>query len=180
MSESASSLEDLQQRLGESTKDLKQNIATVLSTSTLDESERFTVAICSAYFLKSATLVKSLIAEAGDRVSSQHVEDAKSAAAIMAMNTVYYRFRHMIGKEAYSQLRAGLRMQRISKPDTTKAIFELCSIACAALAGCEVCVQSHEASLLKENVREEQIHDAIRIAAVVSGFHTALCAEETN
>jgi len=178
VSASAIVLEELRQRLGESTKDLKLNISTVLSTSSLAEADRFTVAICSAYFLKSATLVKSLVAEAGDRISSQHIEDAKAAAAIMAMNTVYYRFRHMVGNEAYSQLRAGLRMQRISKPDTSKATFELCSIACAALAGCEACVQSHEASLIKENVREEQIHDAVRIAAVVSGFQTALFAEE--
>ncbi len=101
------------------------------------------------------------------------VADAKAAAAIMAMNTVYYRFRHMIGKESYQHRQAALRMSRMIRPATTKALFELCSLACAALAGCEACIKAHEASLLKEGMTEDQVHDSVRIAAVVNGFLTA-------
>jgi alkyl hydroperoxide reductase subunit D len=172
-------LESLRQKLGDPTKDLKLNISSVLSSGALDETQRYTVAICSAIFLKDDQLTRVLVAEAGERVTKNQLADAKSAAAIMAMNTVFYRFRHMVGKESYQQIRAGLRMQCIAKPLSSKATFELCSLACAALAGCEMCIQSHEASLIKEGLREDQINDVVRIAAVVSGFQTALFAEAT-
>jgi len=86
----------------------------------------------------------------------------------MAMNTVYYRFRHMIGKESYSARPARLRMNRMNQPTTTKADFELMSLGCAALAGCEMCLKSHESSLLQLSLSEEACHDAVRIAAVVN------------
>jgi alkyl hydroperoxide reductase subunit D len=87
----------------------------------------------------------------------------------MGMNTVYYRFRHMIGKESYSSRPARLRMTRIAQPATDKATFELMSLACAAQAGCEACIQNHEGSLVKLGVSEDACHDAVRIAAVVRG-----------
>jgi alkyl hydroperoxide reductase subunit D len=59
-------------------------------------------------------------------------------------------------------------MDRMNQPATTKADFELMSLGCAALAGCEMCLQSHESSLLQLNVSEDACHDAIRIAAVVN------------
>ena len=34
-------------------------------------------------------------------------QDARSAAALMAMNNVYYRFRHMVGKPVYGEKRPG-------------------------------------------------------------------------
>jgi alkyl hydroperoxide reductase subunit D len=171
-----SSLEDLKNALGDETKDLRLNLASVLSTSSLDETQRYAVAYTSALFLSDTALADAIAAEAGDRLTSDVLADARAAAALMAMNTVYYRFRHMVGKESYAQRPAGLRMSRMARPATSKALFELCSIACAALAGCELCVQSHEASLLKEGLTEDQVHDAVRIAAVVNGFRTAVLA----
>ena len=106
-------------------------------------------------------------------MSAEAREDAKAAAAIMAMNTVYYRFRHMVGKESYSKMPAGLRMNRMSRPATSIALFELCSIACAALEGCELCIQSHEAKLTAE-LSENHVHEAVRIGAVIKGASVAL------
>ena len=39
-----------------------------------------------------------------------------AAAVLMAMNNVYYRFRHMVGKPSYQTKPARLRMNRIAKP----------------------------------------------------------------
>jgi alkyl hydroperoxide reductase subunit D len=94
--------------------------------------------------------------------------DAVAAAGLMAMNTVYYRFRHMLGKESYEARSPRLRMGRMAQPATSKADFELMSLACAALAGCEVCIRSHEASLLHLGLGEDACHDTVRIAAVVN------------
>ena len=96
------------------------------------------------------------------------------------MNTVYYRFRHMIGKDSYQHKPAGLRMNRMMRPATSKALFELCSMACAALAGCEMCLRSHEESLLKEGLSEDQVHESVRIAAVVNGFSVALATPQVG
>ncbi|MFM8985141.1 MAG: carboxymuconolactone decarboxylase family protein, partial [Planctomycetia bacterium] len=96
------------------------------------------------------------------------ISDAVAAAGLMAMNTVYYRFRHMLGKESYEARSPRLRMSRMAQPATSKADFELMSLACAALAGCELCIKNHEASLVHLGVGEEACHDAVRIAAVVN------------
>ena len=42
------------------------------------------------------------------------IEDARAAAALMAMNNVYYCFRHMVGKPSYADKPARLRMVRIA------------------------------------------------------------------
>ena len=55
------------------------------------------------------------------------VEDAVAAAALMAMNNVYYRFRHLIGKPSYGDQPARLRMNRLVKPAASKVDFELFS-----------------------------------------------------
>lgn len=41
---------------------------------------------------------------------------AKSAAAVMAMNNVFYRTRHLLSDPEYGTLRAGLRMNVIANP----------------------------------------------------------------
>ena len=46
--------------------------------------------------------------------------------------------------------------------------------ACAALAGCQACIQSHEAAVLKGGLGEDHVHDAVRIAAVMQGFLVAI------
>jgi alkyl hydroperoxide reductase subunit D len=107
-------------------------------------------------------------------IGEEGVEDAHGAAAIMGMNAVYYRFRHMISKESYSERMAGLRMNRMVNPATSKIQFELCSLACAAIAGCEACLQAHEANLVEEGLTEDQVHDTIRIAAVIQGVAIAI------
>jgi alkyl hydroperoxide reductase subunit D len=107
-------------------------------------------------------------------LSAADVEDAQAAAALMGMNTIYYRFRHLIDKPVYSQLKAGLRMNRMLSPSTSKTQFERCALACAALAGCEVCLKAHEAVLLKDPGTEAEVHEVVRIAAAVNGAAVAL------
>ena len=92
------------------------------------------------------------------------------------MNNVYYRFRHMVAKPAYAQKPARLRMNRLGKPATNRIDLELFSLAASAINGCEICVQSHEKAVLDGGLSEDQVHDAVRIAAVV---HAAAVALET-
>jgi alkyl hydroperoxide reductase subunit D len=170
------SLSELKSSLGDDTKDLRLNLDAVLRGSVIDLPTSYAIALCSAIFIKDDDLAQALLAEAVEQLSPEAVSDARAAAAIMGMNTVYYRFRHMIEKPSYGAKPAGLRMNRMVRPATNKTLFELCSMACAALAGCQMCIQSHEASLLKEGQTEDQVHEAVRIASVVNGFSTAVFA----
>ncbi|MDG3007016.1 carboxymuconolactone decarboxylase family protein [Paludisphaera mucosa] len=171
------SLDDLKSLLGDDTKDLRLNLGNVLDSGDLLPVERWAVALASAYFLRAGELVEALTTAGADHLTPAAIADARASAAIMGMNTVYYRFRHMIGKPSYSQRQAGLRMSRMGKPATTKGLFELASMACAVLAGCEMCIKAHEQSLLAEGYTEDRVHQAVRIAAVVNGFLIATAAE---
>lgn len=174
----AATLANLKALLGDDTKDLRLNLDNVLKGDKLPADQCRAIALSSALFLGARELAEALLADGGEPLRPEAIADAKAAAAIMGMNTVYYRTRHMIGKESYQNRPAGLRMQRMMRPATSKALFELCSMACAALAGCQMCLQAHEASLLKEGQTEDQVHEAVRIAAVINGFRTALFCEQ--
>jgi alkyl hydroperoxide reductase subunit D len=102
------------------------------------------------------------------------VDDAVAAAALMGMNNVYYRFRHLIGRDVYSEKPARLRMNRIARPAASKVDFELFCLAVSAINGCESCMKAHEKVVLAGGLSEDHVHDAVRIAAVVHGAAVAL------
>jgi alkyl hydroperoxide reductase subunit D len=84
----------------------------------------------------------------------------------MAMNNVYYRFRHIVGKPSYGEKAARLRMNRLAQPAGSKVDFELYALAVSAINGCEACVQAHEHTVIGGGLTEDHVHDAVRIAAV--------------
>lgn len=173
-----SPLDSLRDKLPEAAKDLKLNIQAVLRPENLSQDQVWGVTLASAYFLGNSELTRALLTEASSLGTSEAiVDDAKASASIMGMNTVYYRFRHLIEKESYQALPARLRMQRMAQPKTDQTTFELMSMACAALAGCGLCLQSHEATLRKHDISEAGINDVIRIAAVLQGTVIALSIE---
>jgi alkyl hydroperoxide reductase subunit D len=65
-------------------------------------------------------------------------------------------------------------MQRIAKPASNKADFELFCLAVSAINGCEMCVRSHEEVVRNAELTEEQVHDAVRIAAVIHAAAVSL------
>jgi lipoyl-dependent peroxiredoxin subunit D len=162
-----SGVEDIRAALPEAAKDLKLNLQNVLTQGALTEAQRWGVALSVAFASRNEAVQDALLADAREAVSAEVIEDAYAAAALMAMNNVYYRFRHFIHKESYEKRPAKLRMQRIAKPATNKADFELFCLAVSAVNGCEMCVRSHEEVVRKHDLTEEQVHDAVRAAATV-------------
>lgn len=151
----------------DSAKDLRLNLQAVLSDGTLSEAQRYGVALACAHAARNPALQEALSADAANVLDEAWLDDAQAAAALMAMNNVYYRFRHMIGKASYGSMPARLRMNRIASPRTSKLDFELMCLAVSAINGCEACVQSHEASLLHLGASEAHVNDAVRTAAAV-------------
>lgn len=167
-------IEALRETISEPARDVKLNLQSVLQPGSLTPAQRWGTAIASAVASRNTALRDAVLADARDEVGAEVVDDALAAAALMAMNNVYYRFRHLVGKPSYSQMPARLRMQRIAKPATSKADFELFCLAVSAINACEMCIRSHEEVVIKGGISEEQIHDAVRIAATINAAAVAL------
>ena len=171
MSLATPALDALRDALPDDLKDIRLNLSSVLTGENLQPAQALGIALASARFVRAQPLAAALESDIrtslGD-AAAPVISDAVAAAGLMAMNTVYYRFRHMLGKESYEARPPRLRMSRMVQPATTKADFELMSLACAALAGCELCIKNHEASLVHLGVSEDACHDAVRIAAVIN------------
>ena len=169
-----SRIEELRAAIPEAAKDIKLNLQSVLQPGALTPAQRWGVAIASAVATRNVRLRDAVLEDARAEVGREVIDDALASASLMAMNNVYYRFRHMIGKESYSQMPARLRMQRIVKPASNKPDFELFCLAVSAINGCEMCIRSHEDVVLKGGISEEQVHDAVRIAATINAAAVAI------
>lgn len=170
-----SALDDLRDAIPEPAKDLKLNLQTVLSADgPLSAAQRWGTAVASAVASRNARLRAAVLAEARAQVDAAVIDDAVAAAALMGMNNVYYRFRHLIGRASYAEKPARLRMNRIAKPAASKVDFELFCLAVSAINGCATCLQAHETVVLNGGLTDDHVHDAVRIASVVHGAAVAL------
>lgn len=161
-------IDEIRERLPEEARDIAINLGNVLAESSLSLEQRWGVAIATAIAARSDLLVSAVTGDARDAgVSEATIEDARAAAVMMGMTNIYYRFRHLAGKDAYNKIPARLRMQRVAKPRSTRLDFELFSLAVSAINGCESCVRSHEHGVIEAGLTEAQVNDAIRIAATM-------------
>lgn len=171
-------LNSLRESLPDAARDIKINLQNVLAPAVLNLAQTWGVALACAYTARNQTLTEAILADArAAGVEDPVLDDARAAAILMGMNNVYYRFRHRIGKEAYSQKPARLRMLRTTQVASSKVDFELFCFAASAINDCESCMRSHEAVVIEGGLSEDHVHDAVRIAATI---HAAAIALETS
>jgi len=171
------SLDALKNAVPEYAKDLKLNLSSLARETSLDDQKKWGTFLASAHAAGVPAVIRAVEAEVTDKLSAEAISGAKSAAAIMGMNNVYYRFVHLSSSKDYKTLPAKLRMNVIANPGVDKADFELWSLAVSAINGCGLCIDSHEAELRKHGVSAEQIQTAVRIASTVKGIAAVLNAE---
>lgn len=167
-------LQQLAAAFPEPAKDIRLNLTSVLQQTALSPAQKFGVALAVAHAARSPALVAAIVTAAGDALTPAVAADAQAAAALMAMNNVYYRFRHMVGKPEYEQLPPRLRMQRLAAPASNKVDFELFALAVSAVNGCGTCVQAHERVVIEGGLTAALVNDAVRIAATVNAAATVL------
>ncbi len=155
-------------------KDARLNLQSVLGAGSLSDAQKWGCAVTAAATARHPGLLRAMLADARAAVPEAVVEDALAAASLMAMNNVFYRFRHMVGKPAYAERPARLRMNRMVKPAGSKVDFELFCLVASAQNACETCVGSHEAVVTAGGVSVDQVHDAVRIGAVVQAAAVSL------
>ena len=172
-----SQLELLRAEIPEPARDIRLNLQSVLAPGELGQltlAQRWGVAVASAAAARNPRVQAAVIADARAEVDLAVIDDGLAAAALMAMNNVFYRFRHLCGNAAYLQKPARLRMNRIAKPATSKLDFELYCLAASAIGGCGTCMEAHEKVVVAGGLTEDQVLEAIRIAATVNAAAVAL------
>lgn len=159
------SIENLKNRLPEYAKDIKLNLSSLANDETLNVQQLWGTFVASALAGRNAEVISAIESEAVQKISPEALNAARAAAAIMAMNNVYYKFAGMMPE--YQTLPAKLRMNVIANPGVDKADFELWSLAVSAINGCQFCVKSHEKQIRDHGLSSEQVQTAVRVASVV-------------
>lgn len=170
-------MESLLNSIPDYAKDLKLNLPAVLKQAELTEQQSWGTAVASAIAARNPQVIKTLLEQAQTHLTPEAFQGAKTAAALMGMNNIYYRFPYLAGNDDYSAMPARLRMQGIRTHGTDAVDFELWCTAVSAINGCSTCVQSHEKILREKGMKEETILAAVRIASVIHGLAAVLDAE---
>ncbi|MDG5803459.1 MULTISPECIES: alkyl hydroperoxide reductase [Streptomyces] len=171
------SLDALKSAIPDYAKDLRLNLGSVIGNSELPAQQLWGTVLATAIASRSAVVLRELAPEARANLSPEAYTAAKSAAAVMAMNNVFYRTRHLLSDHEYGNLRAGLRMNVLGNPGVDKVDFELWSFAVSAINGCGLCLDSHEQVLRKAGVDRETVQEAFKIASVIEAVGVTLEAE---
>jgi alkyl hydroperoxide reductase subunit D len=170
------SLENLKNSLPDHARDIKLNLSSLATEPSLTQQQRAGTFVASALAARNAETTAAIVAEFGPLLSPEALTAAKAAAAVMAMNNIYYRFTHLVGGD-YPNMPARLRMNVIGRPGVEKADFELWSLAVSAVNGCGMCMEAHEKIVRQAGLTQEQVQSAVRIAAVVHAVATVLDGE---
>ena len=172
------SLQALRDRLPEYAKDIKLNLGALASEQVLNEKQKAGAFIAAALGARNPEVAAAVIAEFAPQLDAKELAAAKSAAAVMGMNNVYYRFLHLVENDEYGKLPAKLRMNAIGSHGINRADFELWSLAVSAINGCGMCLEAHEKVCREAGLSAEQVQAAVRIAATVHAVARTLAAEE--
>ncbi len=157
-------------------KDLKINVGNSLNNAQhLDRKESLLLALAVAINEKSDLLrgaFSDLAKEAG--ATDAEIAEIVACTSLMNTNNVFYRFRHFIQKDFYMNQPAGIKMSIMVNPVLGKEFFELVSLVVSSINGCEMCVNSHEKSVLQHGSDESRIFEAVKLGAIIKGLITVL------
>ncbi len=149
--------------------DLKLNFKTSFDSEQLSKKEVALLGVALAVNASNRILKQFFIAKATEESATEaEVGEAVACASLLSANNVLYRFRHFVNKEKYNEIPARIKMNIMARPVTGKEFFELISLAVSAVNGCEMCVKSHENSLIELGTSEARIFEAVRLGAVIT------------
>jgi alkyl hydroperoxide reductase subunit D len=166
------SLKEFAETLPDYAKDLRLNLSSILNDQLLGDQRKYGLLLACAHGSGYRPLVAAAEAEIQGKLSPEAANAARGAAAVMAMNNVYYRFVHLASNPEYGKMPAKLRMNIIGSHGIEKDDFELFSLAVSAMNGCGMCIDSHERVLQQHGVNAETVQAAARIGAIVKALAT--------
>jgi alkyl hydroperoxide reductase subunit D len=166
------SLKAFSETLPDYAKDLRLNMGSLLNDQSLGDQRKFGLILACAHGTGYKPIVEAAEAECEGKLSAEAANAARAAAAVMAMNNVYYRFVHLVSNPEYGTMPAKLRMNVIGSPGIDKADFELFSLAVSAMNGCGMCIDSHEKVLKSHGVGADVVQAGARVGAIVKAVAT--------
>src|ERR687892_820953 len=110
------SLKELADTLPDYAKDLRLNLSSLLNDQGLGDQRKYGLLLACAHGTGYRPIVEAAEAEVAGKLSPEAANAARAAAAVMAMNNVYYRFVHLVSNPVYQTLPAKLRMNVIGSP----------------------------------------------------------------
>jgi alkyl hydroperoxide reductase subunit D len=157
-------------------KDLKINVSNVLNnTQYLNKKEALLLAYAVAVNEKFDLLKDSFRAQAQEAGASEaELAEIVSCTSLMNANNVFYRFRHFMNKDFYTNTPAGIKMSIMMNPVLGKEFFELVSLVISSINGCEMCITSHEQSILQHGGSESRILEGVKLGAIIKSLITVL------
>jgi lipoyl-dependent peroxiredoxin subunit D len=161
-------LDALIDSLPASAKDLKLNYSSLVrNNSELSQQQLWGTVVATTIATRSAPLTAAVLTAAPAQLSAQAFDAAKTVAAIMGMNNIWYRFHHLSSNAKYATMPARLRMSGLRGHGVEDADTELWALAVSAVNGCGKCVDAHEKTVREKGVTEETVAAAIRVASVI-------------
>ena len=170
-------MKTIRERIPEHAKDLRLNLDALQKIESLSPRQTWGAALASALAARNDELVRAVAEEARAHLDAPAFAAARTAAALMGMNNVYYRATHLVANPEYRQLPARLRMQGLAAPGVDRLDFELWCLAVSAVNGCGQCLDSHERELRQRGASALQVQDALRIAAILHAVAGVLDGE---
>jgi len=175
------SLDTLIDSLPPFAKDLKLNYSSLVrNNSELTAQQLWGTVVATAIATRSAGLTAAVLTAAPEHLSAQALEAAKTAAAVMGMNNIFYRFQHLSTNPRYSAMGARLRMNGLRGHGVEEVDFELWCLAVSAVNGCGKCVDAHERVVREKGASEELVMAVVRVSAVIHGVGAALDAAQAT
>jgi lipoyl-dependent peroxiredoxin subunit D len=163
-------LDQVKNSIPDHAKDIKLNLDAVINRSGLDEIDAHACALAAAIMAGNGELAYE-ISMNGPLMGTPEREAAKTAAALMGMNNVYYPFVEMTGDENLKGLPAGLRMQAYATHGgVSKKKFEMYALCASIVGKCHFCVKSHYEILKNEGMTVQQLQAVGKIAAVLNAI----------
>jgi alkyl hydroperoxide reductase subunit D len=157
-------------------KDLKINVSNVLNnTQYLNKKEALLLAYAVAVNEKFDLLKDSFYKQAQEAgATDAELAEIISCTSLMNANNIFYRFRHYVKKDFYTNTQAGIKMSIMMNPVLGKEFFELVSLVVSSINGCEMCITSHEHSILQHGGTESRIFEAVKLAAIIKSLITVI------
>lgn len=157
-------------------KDLKINVSNVLNnTQYLNKKEVLLLAYSVAVNEKFDLLKDSFRTQAQEAGATEaELAEIVSCTSLMNANNIFYRFRHFMQKDFYTNTPAGIKMSIMMNPVLGKEFFELVSLVISSINGCEMCMTSHEQSILQHGGSESRIMEGVKLGAIIKSLITVL------
>ena len=169
------SLDEVKSLIPAYAKDIKLNFSTVLENHTLSKEEGLGSALAAALATGNKTLINCFKKECDGVFDETTLNAVHSAASIMSMTNVWYKFISYQKDDEVKKVPPKLRMNVLSNSaGVDKKLFETWSLAVSVVNACPVCVNAHTAELRKHNSTAQNLSDIARIATIVKSTSDVL------